>query len=132
MATKFLPQLFQTDIKTGANPELANLDNVRFAFMAEPKSSIKFCTATIKDITGSSTLAVRTLYSKKVGIKLVLTLAAEMNSVPQFDEMDQAVNRRVICTVFESQSKAKGEYDLLSDEERENTILQNPHYKTLA
>jgi len=123
--------VFSSSFKEGgANPELANLNNVRFALTAEPDAKKKFCCSTIKQITGDATLPVRDLYSSKVGIKLKLTLVCEANDVPDFDEINQAVNRRVKATVFEAIAIDKSDYLKLDETEQKKYIIKNPFFKT--
>lgn len=122
--------VFTSEIKTGANPELANLHNIRFALTAEPDAKKRFCCSTIKTMTGDSTLPVRALYSDKVGIKLMLSLLCEANDVPDFDEINQAVNRRVRCALFEAIAIDKYDYDKLDEEDRKKYIVKNEYYKT--
>ncbi len=118
------------EIKDGPNPELAKLDNVRFALMSEPDSKKKFCCGTLKEITGNDTLPVRLLQSNKVGINLLCTIVCEGNDIPDFDEVNQAMNRRVRATIFESIAIEKEDYDRLSIEEKQNYCVKNSHYIT--
>ena len=118
------------EIKDGPNPELAKLDNVRFALMSEPDSKKKFCCGTLKEITGNDTLPVRLLQSNKVGIDLLCTIVCEGNDIPDFDEVNQAMNRRVRATIFESIAIEKEDYDRLSIEEKQNYCVKNSHYIT--
>jgi hypothetical protein len=123
--------VFSSAIKAGgANPELANLNNIRFALTAEPDAKKKFCCSTIKTITGDATLPVRDLYSSKVGINLKLSLVCEANDVPDFDEVNQAVNRRVKATVFEAIAIDKADYAKLDETEQKKYIIKNPFFKT--
>ena len=43
-------------LKTGSNPELANMNNKRLVIAREPDRNLKFNCATIKEITGGSEL----------------------------------------------------------------------------
>ena len=116
------------EIKLGANPELANLNNIRFALTTEPDIKKKFCCSTIKTITGEATLPVRQLYSSKVGINLNQTTVCEANDVPPFDEVNQAVNRRVKATEFVAVAIDKCDYDKLDDDEKPKYCIKNEHY----
>lgn len=125
-----IPSIVLTkEIKDGPNPELAKLDGVRFALMSEPDAKRKFCCSTIKSITGDDTLPVRLLNSNKVGIDLLCTAVCEGNDIPDFDEVNQAMNRRVRATIFEAIAIEKEDYDKLSIEERYGYCVKNPYYK---
>lgn len=120
------------EIKDGPNPELARLDNIRFALTSEPDAKKKFCCATIKPITGNDGLAVRLLQSNKVGIDLRCSILCEANDVPDFDEVNQAVNRRVKAAVFETIAIDKSDYDKLDEDDKKcgKYTIKNPYYKT--
>lgn len=122
--------VFSSEIKLGPNAELYNLNNVRFALTAEPDAKKKFTCSTIKSITGNPSIAVRDLHSSKVGIRLNLTLLCEANDVPDFDEINQAVNRRVRATIFEAVAIDKSDYDRLDEEDKKKYIIKNPYFKT--
>lgn len=122
--------IFSSEIKTGANAELANLHNIRFALTAEPDAKKKFCCSTIKSITGNPTIAVRDLYSSQVGINVRASTVCEANDVPDFDEVNQAVNRRVRAAVFEAVAIDKCDYDKLDEEDQKKYIVKNPYFKT--
>ncbi len=128
-----IPSIVLTkEIKDGPNPELAGLDNIRFALTSEPDIKKKFCCSVIKAITGNDTLAVRLLQSNKVGIDLLCSILCEANDVPDFDEINQAVNRRVRAVVFETIAIDKSDYDKLDadDKQRGKYTIKNPYYKT--
>jgi len=120
------------EIKDGPNPELAKLDNVRFALTSEPDAKKKFCCATIKPLTGNDGLAVRLLQSNKVGIVLACSVAVEANDVPDFDEVNQAMNRRIRAAVYETIAIDKSDYDKLDDVDKKSGkyTIKNPYYKT--
>jgi hypothetical protein len=121
------------EIKDGANPELARLDGVRFALTSEPESKKKFACSSIKAITGNDTLPVRLLHSNDVGIALICSQVCEANDVPDFDEVNQAVNRRVKATIFETIAIDKSDYEKLSEHDKTSGIYteKNPYYKTV-
>jgi hypothetical protein len=123
---------FTKEIKDGPNAELACLHNVRFALTSEPDIKKKFCCSTIKSITGNDTLAVRLLHSNKVGIDLLCSIVCEGNDIPDFDEVNQAVNRRVRASVFETVAIDKSDYDKLDEDDKicGKYTIKNPYYKT--
>ena len=118
------------EIKDGPNPESAKLDNVRFALMSEPDAKKRFCCSTIKALTGNDTLPVRLQYSNNVGIDLLFTGVCEGNDIPDFDEVNQAMNRRVRATIFEAVAIEKEDFDKLDEEDKKHYTIKNPYYKT--
>jgi len=88
-------------IAGGGNPELASLHKKRFVISSEPQKG-KICSAAVKEITGNNELAVRQLYSNKVGAEMNLTLVLECNEKPDVDTVDDAVNRRMRMVNFGS------------------------------
>jgi phage/plasmid-associated DNA primase len=117
-----------TSIKTGANPELYNLNKARFVIASEPNSKMKIKCATLKTITGEPTLPVRDHYSSKVGASMSLTLVMEANDVPLLDEVNQAMMRRMRMVLFNSLYVDKATYDTLDD--KTNVYIGDPYYKT--
>ena len=82
-------------IKSGPNPEVAQMNNIRFVLTQEPNNNKKICCATLKEITGDKTLNVRDLYSSKCSINLKGTTVLEANEIPFVDEVNDAVSRRI-------------------------------------
>jgi hypothetical protein len=117
-------------IKTGANPEVANLDGKRFALTQEPPSNRRIKCAVIKEITGNPTINARTLYSTKCVVNLRLTLVCECNGLGKFDEIGDAITRRTDITDFVCKAVSQQEYDATPEEDRKYLIVGNPHYKT--
>lgn len=101
-----------SEVKEGPNPAIANLDNMRFALTSEPSAKKRINCATMKVLTGNSTLNVRGLYSSKTCINLLCSLFMECNTKPLFDEVNQAVVRRLISIPFKSRFMPQSQYDL--------------------
>lgn len=115
-------------LKTGANPEVANLHNKRFAVCQEPDSKQDICAETVKDITGEKTLAVRFSYSNKVGFETNLTFVIECNKIPVIhDESADAIARRLRIIEFGVKAIPKDSYDNLED--KTGYCVQNLEYK---
>ena len=119
-----------TPIKTGANPEVANLDGIRFALTQEPKATRRIVCSVVKEITGNPTINARALYSSKCVVYLRLTLVMECNDMPRYDEVGDAITRRNDITPFVSKAVSQEKYDETPEEYRKNWIVANPHYKT--
>jgi hypothetical protein len=117
-------------IKTGANPEVANLDGVRFALTQEPKATRRIVCSVIKEITGNPTINARALYSSKCVVNLRLTLVMECNDMPRYDEVGDAITRRNDITPFVSKAVSQEKYDETPEILRKNWIIANPYYKS--
>jgi len=117
-------------IKTGANPEVANLDGKRFALTQEPPSNRRIKCAVIKEITGNPTINARTLYSTKCVVNLRLTLVCECNGLGKYDEIGDAITRRNDITDFVCKAVSQQEYDDTPLEDRKYLIVANPFYKS--
>jgi phage/plasmid-associated DNA primase len=115
------------EIKTGPNPEFANLHNKRYVVSGEPPSKKYINMDTIKKLTGDKILEVRGLYQSKCETKLKCTLDLDLNGLPKFDVVDEAVNRRLRAIPFESRFVDESRYELLKD--KPNIFKMNPIYK---
>lgn len=115
------------EIKTGPNPEFANLHNKRYVVAGEPPSKKYINMDTIKKLTGDPILEVRGLYQSKCETKLKCTLDLDLNGLPKFDVVDEAVNRRLRAIPFESRFVDESRYELLKD--KPNIFMMNARYK---
>jgi phage/plasmid-associated DNA primase len=118
------------EIKQGPNAEMANLHNIRFALVQEPNAERKINCSALKELTGDKTLNVRDLYSSKCGINLKLSLVMECNDLPLLNEVNDAINRRLRVSLFQSKFVSKSDYDALDIDDRVNVFIGNPYYKT--
>jgi P4 family phage/plasmid primase-like protien len=125
---KLPSHILLNEIKSGANPEVANMHGARFVLTQEPNCKRKINCSTLKEITGDKTLNVRDLYSSNCSINLNLTFVIEANEIPSVDEVNDAVNRRMRVIPFESKCVSKEDYELLED--KTNIFIANPLYKT--
>ena len=114
-----------TAIKAGGNPELACLHKKRGVFAEEPSKG-RFCSATVKELTGNPTLPVRNLYQNTVGIQMALTLFLGCNTLPKFDEIDMGVSRRLRVVEFVNRFVCKEDYDKIED--KTGIYLQDSKY----
>jgi len=115
------------EIKTGPNPEFANLHNKRYVVSGEPPNKKYIYTDTIKKLTGDTILEVRGLYQSKCETKLKCTLDLDLNGLPKFDVVDEAVNRRLRAIPFESRFVDESRYEDLKD--KPNIFKMNAKYK---
>lgn len=127
-AYKLPSDVLLSSIKTGPNPEVANMNNIRFVLTQEPNNKKKICCSTLKEITGDKTLNVRELYSSKCSIKLTNTTLLEANEIPAVDEVNDAVSRRIRTIPFMSRYVEQSVYDSLED--KTNVFVADSYYKT--
>jgi phage/plasmid-associated DNA primase len=100
-----------SEIKEGANPTIANMHKKRLVISSEPDAKKTINSSTAKEITGKPTLNCRGLYSSKCVTTLLLTLILECNKQPNFDEVNDAIARRLDVTPFVASFKDKHLYD---------------------
>ena len=117
-------------LKTGANPEVANLNNKRYVIVSEPKKTNKINSTTIREITGGSKLSARLCHSNCTDVNLSLTFVLECNNKPLFDEVTDADVRRLMELLFEARFKLKADYDQLDEDEKEKYCVGDPLFKT--
>jgi len=117
-------------LKTGSNPEVANMNNKRLVFCREPDSNYTINCATMKEITGGGEINARLNHSNDTKTRLKLTLIMECNDMPKLNEVNDATNRRVVVIPFEGQAVDKDVYDRLPKDKRKNIFIKNEYYKT--
>lgn len=116
-------------LKTGANPEVANLHNKRFVLVQEPDSKRNMCSSTLKEITGDGTINARLMYTDKCNVSLCITLGIECNNIPDIpDTSADAIPRRLRIIPFDTKAVPKEQYDILED--KTGFCIQNSEYKT--
>lgn len=125
---KLSSSVLLNEIKEGANPQIANLHQKRFALSTEPSDKKTMCSSTLKELTGDKTINARMAYSNKCDINLCLSLFLECNSLPKMDEVNDAVERRIRTIPFVSSFKSAEDYERTLD--KTNVFIGNPRYKT--
>ena len=127
---KLPSSLIQNPLKTGANPELANLSGKRFALTQEPDGSKRCCVSTLKELTGDDGINARGLYDSNTSKKICATFVMECNVKPRLDEVNAAVIRRIRVIPFTTTAIDKRDYDLLED--KTGYVVKVSHYSTDA
>jgi phage/plasmid-associated DNA primase len=83
--------------KTGANPEIANMDQKRYVIFSEPESDEKIYNAVLKELTGAVQINARKLYENKCNIMIPATFVLESNHpITLKSESSQGEERRMI------------------------------------
>lgn len=88
------------ELRSELSPGIAAMHKKRLVVYNEPKKVIKV--NMMKHLTGGSNIAVRGLYSNKVGIDLAASHFLLCNNKPKLDEVSEAVARRLIVAPFRS------------------------------
>jgi phage/plasmid-associated DNA primase len=96
--------------------------------LQEPDKNKKMNSSTLKELTGDTTLNVRGLYSSKCEIQLKQTSVVEANDLPNLDEVNVALSRRMDVTPFNAKAVSQEDYDNADD--KTGLIIANPYYKT--
>jgi phage/plasmid-associated DNA primase len=125
---KLSSSVLLNEIKEGANPQIANLHQKRFALSTEPSDKKTMCSSTLKELTGDKTINARMAYSNKCDITLCLSLFLECNNLPKMDEVNDAVERRIRTIPFVSSFKSAEDYECTLD--KTNVFIGNPRFKT--
>ena len=90
-------------IKTGPNPEIANLSKKRFTIFTEPNDNEDIQGSTIKQLTGDPVIDCRALYSSGHTTHLFHTMILECNKKPQIaGKLDNSIVRRFFDVPFKT------------------------------
>jgi len=127
---KLKPAVLQEDIKTGANPEVANIHKKRLVISQEPDKNRKIKASTMKEITGDKDLNARGLYSSNTETMLNITLIMECNDMPIIDETGGGVGRRLVAVPFVLNALEEKDFNALSEQDKicGKYALQNTEY----
>ena len=117
-----------SEIKQGANPQMANLHKKRFVLTQEPDANKRMNSSTMKELTGDKVLNVRDNYSSMCNTILHNTTFLEANDLPLLDKINDAEIRRIRTAPFVSSFVEQNQYDLLED--KTNVFVGNSYYKS--
>jgi phage/plasmid-associated DNA primase len=83
------------ELQTGANVEIANMNNARMIIFSEPEENSAINLGVIKALTGEDSINARTIYSKKTNTELTCTSILEVNGKPNINGKinDSAIER---------------------------------------
>jgi phage/plasmid-associated DNA primase len=128
---KLPPQILQQKLKVGACPEMANLHLKRFVLTSEPDSEFDINCSVLKQLTGDDEINSRNLFSDNTKTELFSTLVMECNDRPKFNEVNDAILRRLINVPFKSKFVDTYQYNNYTEEERKekNIYLGNSNYE---
>lgn len=119
-------EILTNKIKTGANPEIANLEGKRLIICREPDENVPLNNGTIKELTGSSVIKARKCNSNEDNVNFVGTLMLECNTKPPFSgDTGIAETERIIDLLLP--------HFFTTDKnmiDNNKVFLANPYYKT--
>ena len=103
--------LLQEKPPTAASPGFANMNKKRLVLITEPNPKKKLLSNIIKQVTGDKIINARQLYSNNTYVNLHCTFIIECNAKCNIDEIDEAIQRRLIDIPFRSSYKDASLYD---------------------
>jgi len=115
------------NLGSGANPQIANMDNMRFILSCEPDDDVKLRMSIIKDMTGGGEISARKLFSNQCRVRMKQTQVFECNKKPKLSgRIDQSILERIVDIPFISHFTSN-----LDDVDETNHIYPvNTFYKT--
>ncbi len=115
------------EIKSGPNPEVANLHLKRWVVGNEANDNEQILAGNMKRLTGDDVIDARALYSNDGKTKLCLTLALELNKlISLMGRIDDAIIERLVNIKFETRFTT--DENVLAT--NPNARKGNPYYKT--
>jgi P4 family phage/plasmid primase-like protien len=87
----------------GPNEELMSLKGKRLALFSEPSAKKELNIAFLKELTGGDEQSARGMHAKKVTFTFLGLVNLLCNKVPEFDDFDGGIKRRLRCVPYVSQ-----------------------------
>jgi len=87
---------------SGPNEELMSTRGKRLVLFSEPSAKMKLSSAFIKELTGGDEQSTRANYGKKQTFVLSGTVHVLCNKIPETDDMDGGMSRRLRCVPYGS------------------------------
>lgn len=117
--------LLDAKLKSGGNPEVANMNKKRFVVFSEPPNSSTLNMGVLKDITGGGSINARTLYSKNCECLLENITSFICNEKPNIGgDVGDAEMRRFINIPYEQK------YSINEEKIAKGYKKANLYYKT--
>ena len=124
----------QDPTRGGARPDIAMMNKKRFILFSEPDANKPLCGSVIKEITGDMTVNARLLYENEMNTVLNGTVVMMCNQRPNFNEVNDAIERRLVDFPFRSTFMDRAKFQELiqynQGQPDENYHEKNPHYTT--
>ena len=103
---------------------------MRGVITSEPDSNFRIIGATLKPITGNKSMKARHLYGHEFQALMKLTFIMECNDIPKLDEVNEAIERRLIRINFPKSFITEDDYNNLDDSDKKNYGIKNSYYST--
>lgn len=87
---------------SGPNEELVSTRGKRLVLFSEPSARVKLASSFIKELTGGDEQSTRANYGKKQTFVLNGTVHVLCNKIPETDDMDGGMSRRLRCVPYGS------------------------------
>lgn len=124
------PNYILTDrLKTGANPEVANMHKRRMIVYNEPPKKATLNCATVKQLTGCENMPARGLYQNKNETKICASQFSLLNSLLSMDSPDDAMLNRLFVIKFRSMFRTEERLAELPEDSK-YAYLVDSYYKT--
>ena len=114
---------------TGPNVSLSNMNKKRFILFNEPDKKSLLQGSQIKQFTGTDKINARGLYSSNTETIIHATSMVLCNDIPQIDNIDGGVVRRLCVVPFESIFKP--EEEIKNIENKTNVFPINSYYDSI-
>ena len=87
---------------SSSNEELISLQGIQCALFSEPSTKQKLCASMIKELTGGDEQSTRRNYGQKETFVFSGLSHVLCNKIPEVDEYDGGIARRMICVPYKS------------------------------
>lgn len=111
------------------NQQISNMNKKRAVVYNEPDKDASLRCSVIKELTGNDRINARGIYSKNTIVNLHGTNILMCNEIPELDNIDRAIDNRLIIIPFRSLFQTKTKIEKL-DENTENVFEVNTYYKS--
>lgn len=95
-------EILSKQVKSGACPELANINNKRFVIFNEPDEGKCMNVETLKNLTGCESVKGRDLFKSDDNVFIKSTLFILANDLPKLNKVDNAIAQRLIVFKFKA------------------------------
>lgn len=101
-SSSLLSSATSSSAPSGPNEELMSTKGKRVVLFSEPSSKVKLSAAFIKELTGGDEQSTRANYGKKQTFVMSGTVHVLCNKIPEVDDIDGGMSRRLRCIPYGS------------------------------
>ncbi len=117
------------NLKTGANPEVANMHKKRMVIFNEPKKTSTLNCATVKQLTGCENMPVRNLYKSNNKTRICATMQSLLNKLLPMDSPDDAMLNRLFVIPFRAMFRKEEDLAELPEDTKYAYVVDS-YYKS--